>query len=114
MCLLAALAVAFCAVQGLAQQWVIVDGPSLAGRGIAYDSRRSRAVVFGSEGETWEFAGTTRLHRAASNGPFARQSHAMAYDQARGQTLLFGGRAGGLSLGDTWLWDGCTWQQPFS
>lgn len=107
------LAVAFCLAPALAQQWVFLDGPCAAGRGTAYDSRRSRAVIFGSEGETWEFDGTTRLHRPTSAGPFARSSHAMVYDAARGHVLMFGGRTA-LSLGDTWLWDGSAWQQPFS
>ena len=35
----------------------------------------------------------------------------MAHDSARGQTVLFGGRdALANSFGDTWEWDGSTWQ----
>jgi len=34
----------------------------------------------------------------------------MAYDSARGVTVLFGGARGtGSYLGDTWEWDGTTW-----
>ncbi len=95
-----------------AQQWVSIDGPYFASHGIAWDARRQRAVAFGSEGETWEFDGTTRLHRPTTVAPFMRSGHAMVYDAARGQTLLFGGTAATNSVGDTWLWDGCTWQQP--
>jgi len=35
---------------------------------------------------------------------------AMAYDSARGRTVLFGGW-NGAEFGDTWEWDGTTWQQ---
>ncbi|OQZ02009.1 MAG: hypothetical protein B6D36_13535 [Planctomycetes bacterium UTPLA1] len=36
----------------------------------------------------------------------------MAYDSARGVTVLFGGNVGGQSsLGDTWEWDGTNWAQ---
>jgi len=45
-------------------------------------------------------------------GPAARLGAAMAYDAARGRTLLFGGSAltGGV-FGDTWEWDGGEWTQ---
>lgn len=45
-------------------------------------------------------------------GPAARLGAAMAYDGARGRTLLFGGSAltGGV-FGDTWEWDGDEWTQ---
>ena len=49
-----------------------------------------------------------------SNAPPARQVHAMAYDSARGVSVLFGGYdANGQPLGDTWLRDGSQWQQAF-
>jgi len=45
-------------------------------------------------------------------GPSARFGHAMAYDAARQQTLLFGGAdSTGLALRDTWGWDGEFWTQ---
>lgn len=45
-----------------------------------------------------------------SVGPDARRQHAMAYDSARGRTVLFGGyRTGTGSLADTWEWDGRGW-----
>ena len=33
----------------------------------------------------------------------------MAYDEAHGQTVLFGGNGLGM-IGDTWLWDGSNWK----
>ena len=45
-------------------------------------------------------------------GPSARGEHAIAYDEARERTVLFGGRAGGGSLqGDSWEWDGTDWTE---
>ncbi len=44
-------------------------------------------------------------------GPAARFGHAMAFDTARGRTVLFGGVAGGSNLNDTWEWDGADWTQ---
>lgn len=49
--------------------------------------------------------------------PPIREQHAMAYDVARGQTVLFGGVGGTFSspilLTDTWVWNGSNWQQQF-
>jgi len=41
-----------------------------------------------------------------------RSHHAMVYDEARGQTVLFGGLLDDEEVqNDTWLWDGDVWQQ---
>ena len=47
------------------------------------------------------------------NAPVPRSQHAMAYDAARGQAVLFGGYddIDTLNLGDTWVWDGANWTQ---
>jgi tetratricopeptide (TPR) repeat protein len=49
--------------------------------------------------------------RMATMGPVARgDGHDMAYDAARGVTVLFGGiDDNGNYLGDTWTWDGVAW-----
>src|SRR5882672_10594794 len=39
-----------------------------------------------------------------------RNLHAMAYDSARGVTVLFGG-AGGVFNGETWEWNGTAWSR---
>jgi len=44
----------------------------------------------------------------ATTGPPAQYGHAMAYDSARGVTVLFGGY-NFPSKGDTWEWDGGVW-----
>jgi hypothetical protein len=48
----------------------------------------------------------------AVEGPSARSGHAMAYDAARGVTVLFGGAdISGQPIGETWLWNGTAWTQ---
>src|SRR5437868_5501888 len=42
--------------------------------------------------------------------PSPRWEHAMAYDAARGVTVLFGGSGGGYN-DETWEWNGTTWNQ---
>lgn len=98
-----------------AQQWVSVDGPVGLGRGLVWDSWRGRAVMVGSDGETWEWDGTRYLHRPTATAPPARSDLAMAFDSVRGHTLLFGGVVpSNNTVGDTWTWDGHQWRQPFS
>ena len=45
-------------------------------------------------------------------GPSPRVGHAMTYDSARSQTVLFGGDSlTGSFLNDTWQWNGQYWTQ---
>ena len=64
-----------------------------------------------SNGETWEWNGTTWTQRLVS-GPSPRYSPAMAYDAIRRVTVLFGGFAGAPN-DETWVWNGETWTQQF-
>ena len=86
---------------------------------MAYDSTRQRTVLFGgwdgaTNGETWEWNGSvwSLAHAGDPNGitaPIPRVQHAMAYDRARGVTVLFGGGPWAPAYNDTWVWDGTTW-----
>ena len=77
------------------------------------------AILYGGawnttiSGETWLWNGTnwTQLHPA--NSPGLLSGHAMAYDEARGQIVLFGGISGDTSVqnNQTWVWDGTNWKQ---
>jgi len=77
---------------------------------MAFDSARQRTVLFGGEGgghlgDTWEWDGAAGLwvqRTPAGATPPAREAHAMAYDGARGNVVLFGGRAGSGDVNDTW------------
>lgn len=85
------------------------------------DSARHKVVLFGGHtyptplayGDTWEFDGTTWTERTPRAGPSpsARSQTAMAYDVARGRTVLFGGFDSAVPgyVADTWTWDGSTW-----
>jgi hypothetical protein len=46
---------------------------------------------------------------AAVEGPSPRDGMGLAYDAARHEVVLFGGRAGNSYFADTWMWDGGTW-----
>jgi hypothetical protein len=48
------------------------------------------------------FAQAVAWNQRVLSGPSARFAHAMAYDAARGVTVLFGGRPGGGFNADTW------------
>lgn len=52
------------------------------------------------------------LRTPSGAAPSPRAYHAMAFDAARGQTVLFGGYHGsGIFDGETWTWDGTAWTQ---
>ena len=82
-----------------------------SGHALAYDTTRSRVVLFGGGpvdgdpfGDTWERDGTDWVE-VDDVGPPARKGHGMAF--------LFGG-VGAESLrglGDTWEFDGTEWIQ---
>ncbi len=89
---------------------------------VAYDSKRSRAVAYASNLSVnpydiiWEWDGTSWEKRATTGGPPASANHGMAYDEARGETILFGGFPfSGLNSGQqgsvTWLWNGTSWRR---
>ncbi|MEM7201509.1 MAG: kelch repeat-containing protein [Planctomycetota bacterium] len=106
----------------------VADPPRRADHAMAYDTQRGRTVSFGGQytvfgyvsstttvrADTWEFDGTRWLDVAVAERPPARSHHVMAYDAARGVTVLFGGvrdasAATPQLLADTWEWDGSSW-----
>ncbi|MEO7732470.1 MAG: kelch repeat-containing protein, partial [Kofleriaceae bacterium] len=84
---------------------------------MAYDAARGEAVMFGGVDDTgqrrlddtWIWDGVGWRARTVATAPPARTAHAVVYDAARGESVLFGG-ADGAALDDTWLWDGATWR----
>lgn len=95
-----------------------VSGPSRRyAHAMVYDSVRHVSVLFGGydgsgvgveQRDTWEWNGTAWSRRSVT-GPIGRDGHAMAFDSARGVTVLFGGFADAGSVGDTWEWNGSAW-----
>jgi hypothetical protein len=84
---------------------------------MAYDAAHAQVVLFGGHsprdghgvfiGDTWTWDGTDWTKRAPAHSPSARDSHAMAYDAANDQVVLFAGDA----YDDTWTWDGIDWTE---
>lgn len=91
--------------------------PALTGRShhaMVYDSGRGRIVLFGGENasgeldETWEHDGTAWV--PAPDGPFAASEHHLAYDAARGVTVLMVTEPEGPSVVfQLWDYDGSSW-----
>lgn len=50
-------------------------------------------------------------NRTGASWPPGRSGHSMAYDAARGNTVLFGGWDSVGRKNDTWTWDGSSWTQ---
>ena len=93
--------------------------PGRRDHGMAYDETRHEFVVFGgysgrsnsSLADTWTWSGTEWKLKTPLQSPTLREDLAMAYDEARKQTVLFGGDNGGVYFSDTWTWDGANWTQ---
>jgi len=101
-------------------RWTRINTPGPGARAeaaIAYDTRRTRIVLFGGYrrsgnqtqrfGDTWEWDGK-RWTKMATTGPSPRNGAAMAYDQDRNRVVLFGGPG---PSSETWEWDGQRWTQ---
>jgi len=94
--------------------------PPRFGHGMAYDSARSRVVMFGGRtrsgtiflDDTWEWNGSSWTAHTPASRPAPRISPAMAFDSISGRVILYGGLLlGGPFAGDTWAWDGNVWTQ---
>lgn len=86
---------------------IVTGGPA---RATALDTKRRRAVVFDTFGETWilDALGDTNLSPPTS--PPRRTAALAAYDELRDRVVLFGGfDTQSAWLDDTWEWDGQTW-----
>jgi tetratricopeptide (TPR) repeat protein len=86
---------------------------------MAYDKARDKVVLFGGYndatgqylGDTWEWdAATEQWSLRSTTGPSLRYEHAMAYDEASGVTVLFGGGIWPNADAQTWEWNGQDWE----
>ena len=101
--------------------WVNVPTPNAPSPrflyGMAYDSNRDVAVLFGgrdnsgANNETWEFNGITWNQVTTFNAPAPREEMGMVFDASRNRTILFGGCDEGSATiyGDTWEYNGNDW-----
>jgi Galactose oxidase, central domain len=90
---------------------------------MVFDPSSGHIVLFGGSTEfdlgtnhaydlddTWEWTGARWVELYPSPAPPGRSGHAMTYDTARSQVLMFGGRTGGSSyLNDTWVYKAGVW-----
>ena len=103
------------------KQWQFIPSSGPAVRELsaaAYDTRRKRVVLYGGmgltnredrRGDTWEWDGKN-WQQMTDTTVGTRDHHAMAYDEARGKIVMFGGNKSGDHLEtDTWEWDGAKW-----
>ncbi len=86
---------------------------------VAYDKKTAQLILFGGmsmlapseAGQTWSWTGTDWKQLSPATSPPDRMLAAMAYDDATGQMVLYGGTYGAFGLSDTWTWNGKTWKQ---
>jgi hypothetical protein len=85
----------------------------------AYDATTGQLIVFGGAaapaggptGDTVAWTGTDWQELSPHTSPPGRTQAAMAYDDATGQLVLYGGNSLSGFLSDTWTWNGTTWHQ---
>ena len=113
-----------------AQLFPATSPSARAAHQVAYDTTRSRIVLFGGRqakttvdgkitllNDTWVWKNNNWQEVVTSNAPDPRHLMAMAYDSARDRVVLFGGSeyaANGEDFeaqNDTWEFDGTNWTQ---
>jgi hypothetical protein len=95
-----------------------VAPPARVGTAMVYDSRRQVMVLFGGSisanaielNDTWEYDGQQWTDANPPQSPPPRTFPLMAYDEARGVIVMYGGMQDNeMMLADTWEYDGTTW-----
>lgn len=125
------------AAQSLPPEWTLFPRtePSPRSRhAMVYDTAREVAILFGDPDAFYHCGGLGFLgvqdvsewngaewvhHFPGGPAPAARYDLALAYDSARGRTILFGGAGSNgcdfgppdVYLGDTWEWNGSSWTE---
>jgi PKD repeat protein len=99
-----------------------LPAPPISGEhSMAYDSVRTRVVLYGGnadgwpyEDTTWEFDGTGWISITTTSRPEARYGTGLAYDPLRQATILFGGSdETDTALNQTWEYTHTDWVQLF-
>ncbi len=102
--------------EGTEAEWVLLDAgvPRSGFRGnFVFDENRRATMLVGSfappHAETWEWVGQGWVSYGFQGTP-PLQEYRLAFDSARGVSVLFGGTGWqGTSTSDTWEWDGSVW-----
>jgi hypothetical protein len=90
-------------------EWALADAQPPSIDVLAYDTARGVLVCLAGDGSTWESAHGQAWEKRTTAGPGPRPSAAMAYDEATGRCVLFGGLIRSIHRADTWEWDGQQW-----
>jgi hypothetical protein len=103
---------------GSVWQLLAADGPlERALGGVAYDTLRSRLIIYGGRGPTQDFTDMWTWDGQAwqalePTGGILSNHFAMVYDPDRDRLVAYGGQTlQGVVQGDTWEWDGAAWQR---
>lgn len=97
-----------------AQEWILPSGPATRADG-GFDPRRGRFVAIDAN-RVWERLDDRWVAVPVGSFGFApapRLEAAFAFDEARGELLVFGGRQIS-TFGDFWAWDGTRWRDLLS
>ena len=75
---------------------------------MTYDPVHHLMLLFGGSGmhDTWVWDGRDWIQKSPATSPPGRESARLAFDDARGNAVLYGGFA---APSDTWTWDGTNW-----
>ncbi|MCM3871958.1 MAG: kelch motif-containing protein [Pyrinomonadaceae bacterium] len=103
------------------KRWELLPGSGPAARslsGAVFDTRRKQIISYGGvgnrgyedlKGDTWAWDGRS-WQQMTDTSVGTRDHHAMAYDAARGKTVMYGGQTSSRTWAtDTWEWDGLKW-----
>ena len=93
--------------------------PARMNTALAPFGHSGQAILYGGNwnttlfADTWLWNGSTWTQLHPANNPGMLAEHAMVYDDARGQIVLFGGMGGAPPTysNQTWIWDGTNWTQ---
>ncbi len=110
--------------QRWSKRFPVTSPPGRYGAEMAFDHVRGTIILFGGltawgatgvwAQDTWEWDGQDWRDITPQVVPPPRIRFCMGSDPVRRQIVLFGGSQdpwGGITLGDTWVWDGRTWTQ---
>lgn len=101
----------------------LVDSPqNYCPSQLVYDEVRGHVLTFGAGNGaadadgTWAWNGIewqliVPLDPEGDGNPPPRQKHGLAYDPVRERIVLFGGKGEDTIYGDTWEWNGESWQE---
>lgn len=107
------------------QTWTEVTPASSPGArfsaAMTYDVKSKRTILFGGRvpgtleflADTWAYDGNSWEQLLPDSAPSARLGHAMVYDAASDEVLLFGGFTSGY-LADTWAFSDGQWSQKLT